>query len=203
MNAKVVPRSAFLRSRGCVGFSGQWVRFTRARRSTPGGPRPRADRARTRSAVTRGPASPAPSGLNGRERSRSRRLVLLPGPAGSVELALAVLHLRDRLLVRGGLDDLVELGPVVGDEAHALDIDVVDEPSVPALEHPVVDRDFGALLGGEPGLDRRHVAIDGIAGVRDLLAAVPLDLRAVRALEQVGEHGHELLAILLAEALPA
>src|SRR5947207_1950015 len=44
------------------------------------------------------------------------------------ELGLLDLHLLDQLLVRGGLDDLVELGPVVGDQAHALDDHVVHEP---------------------------------------------------------------------------
>src|SRR6185369_5864582 len=65
-------------------------------------------------------------------RRRLRGLGRLPA-----ELLLLRLELLDEVLERGGLDDLVELGAVVGDEAHALDIDVVDEPPGPLLEQPV------------------------------------------------------------------
>src|SRR6266508_1911715 len=43
-------------------------------------------------------------------------------------LPLLGLHLPDELVVRRGLDDLVELRPVVGHQAHALDADVIDQP---------------------------------------------------------------------------
>src|SRR3989454_6780328 len=79
------------------------------------------------------------------------------------ELLLLRLHLLHQLLVRRGRDDLVELGPVVRDEADALDDDVVDEPLVALAEHPVVDGDVGPLLGYEAGADDGVLDLDGLA----------------------------------------
>src|SRR5437870_4099009 len=118
------------------------------------------------------------------------------------ELVLLGLHLLHELLEGGGRDDLVELGPVVGDEAHALDDDVVDEPLLAAPEHPVVDRDLGALLGDELGADDRTLALDGFADVLDLLTAVELDLPDVGALEEIREEADELVALGLAPWRP-
>src|SRR5262245_6711672 len=95
---------------------------------------------------------------------------------GLDELVLLDLHLANELGVRRRLDDLVELRPVVGDEADALDDDVVDEPAVGTLQHPVVDRDLGAALGVDARLHDRLVAVERVAEVGDLLAAVELDL---------------------------
>ena len=146
--------------------------------SPPGSPRIDAER-------TAPTASPAPASQAG--MAPRRRLPLLR------------LELVDELLERGGLDDLVELGAVVGDEAHALDIDVVDEPPGPLLEQSVVDRNLGAALGRDAGGDRGGIAVDALVGVRDLFSAVELDLGDVRSLEQVGEQRRELLALLVGE----
>src|SRR5262245_57967153 len=99
------------------------------------------------------------------------------------ELLLLGPHLLDQLLEGGGRDDLVELGAVVRDEAHALDDDVVDQPLVAPEKHPVVDRDLGALLGDELGAHDGAFPLDGLADVLDLLTTVELDLRDVGALE--------------------
>src|SRR6266446_6186545 len=153
------------------------------------------------------------SGASRRATPAARMIAFTPGSAsmGRVrrgpllvihELGLLGLHLADQLLVRGGLDDLVELGPVVRDEADALDDHVVDEPAVAVPVHLVLDRDLGAVLGGDAGADRGLIAVDGVAEVGDLLAAVELDLRQVRALEQVGEEVHELPALAGRARLP-
>src|SRR5438034_11754606 len=94
---------------------------------------------------------------------RRRRRSALRGPLlplASVELFLLRPYLLHELLVGRGQDDLVELSAVVRDQADALDDDIVDEPLVAALEHPVVHRDVGAFLGGEPGAHGRLVAVD-------------------------------------------
>src|SRR5204863_2399451 len=101
----------------------------------------------------------------------------------------------DQHVGRGGLDDLVELGPVAGDEADALDGDVVGEPAIAAPRDPVVDGDLGAALAQEARAHRRVVAIDGLADERDPLAAVLLDATHVRALQQRGEQSYELVPV--------
>src|SRR5437879_3829215 len=115
---------------------------------------------------------------------------LLRGPLRLLlheELLLLRPHLLHELLERRGRDDLVELGAIVGDEAHTLDDDVVDEPLVAPPVHPIVDGDLGPLLGDELGADNRPLAVDGFADELDLLAAVEVDLRDVRAFEEVRE----------------
>src|SRR5262249_27573032 len=88
------------------------------------------------------------------------------------ELGLLGLHLAHQLPVRRGLDDLVELGPIVRDQADPLDDHVVHEPAVTLLVHLVVDRDLGTVLGGDARAHGGLVALDGVAEVADLLAAV-------------------------------
>src|ERR1043166_9441174 len=56
-------------------------------------------------------------------------------------------HPLDEIVVRGGLDDLVELRAVVGDQAHAFDDDVVDAPGVLLAQQPIVHRHLATLLG--------------------------------------------------------
>src|SRR5574341_1396575 len=136
-----------------------------------------------------------------REDDPQREVHLRPRSRGLRPLSLQFL---DQLPVRGGLDDLVELRAVVGDEAHALDEDVVDHPPVVPAQQAVVDRHRGALLRVERGLDRRQLAArtDGVTDVGDPLAGVPLDLGNIRPLQEIGEERHELGAVLVAEALP-
>src|SRR5262249_60467204 len=100
-----------------------------------------------------------------RPRSLRRALGLLLLLLLLDELLLLRLHLLDEVLKGGGLDDLVELRAVVGDEADTLDDDVVDEPAVALLEHPVVDGDFGALLGDDLGPHDGLIAFAGVAPV--------------------------------------
>src|SRR2546427_2546976 len=104
-------------------------------------------------------------------------------------------HLPHELVVGRGRDDLVELRPVVGDEADALDDHVVHEPLLALVEHPVVDGDLGPLLRHQPCADDRRLAVERLAHELDLLAAVELDSREVRALEEIREELHELLAL--------
>src|SRR5712691_2864336 len=59
----------------------------------------------------------------------------------------------DELRIVAGLEDLVELAAVVRDQAHALDRHVVGLPPVTVGEHPVVDRNLGALLGDDARAD--------------------------------------------------
>src|SRR5512132_2693257 len=111
------------------------------------------------------------------------------------EFLLLGLHLVDELLVRRRLDDLVELGPVIADQAHALDHHVVREPAVALAQHAVLDRHLGALPGDDLAPHGGVIALDGVADVLDLLAAVQLDLGDVRALEQIAEEPHELVPL--------
>src|SRR3989441_7770784 len=108
----------------------------------------------------------------------------------------------DEFLVGGGADDPVELRPVVADEAHVLDGDVVDEPPFSALEHLRFDRYLGALLGDDLGAHNRVIAVDQFARILDLLAAVEVDLRDIGALEEIGEELHELLSFRRRPLLP-
>src|SRR5262249_18732835 len=116
--------------------------------------------------------------------------VLLEG-----DLVLLGLHALHEVGVGRRLDDLVELRAIVGDEAHALDADVVDEPALAPPEETVLDGDLGAVLGDDLRRHRRRVAVHPLASVDDLLAAVHLDLRDVRALEQIAEEEDELLPL--------
>src|SRR6266545_3935832 len=104
-------------------------------------------------------------------------------------------ELGHEVRVARALDDGVELRAVVADEADALDAHVVDGPAPIAQEHAVVHRNLRLLLRHDPSLDDRQVALDGVAGVLDLLAGVALDLRDVRVLEEVAEERDELLAL--------
>src|SRR5687767_13922991 len=77
-----------------------------------------------------------------------------PRARRGAELFLARLHLLHEVLERRRLDDLVELRAIVRDEADSLDHDVVDQPPLALLEHPVLDRDLAARLGEQ---DRKSV----------------------------------------------
>src|SRR2546425_7508597 len=118
------------------------------------------------------------------------------------ELLLLRLHLLHQLLVRRGRDDLVELGPVVRDEADALDDDVIDEPLVAPGVHPIVDGNLGPLLRHEPRTDDRAIEVGGLAHDTDFLAPVELDLRDVGTLEKVREEQDELVAFGLCPRRP-
>src|SRR3989454_8306065 len=113
---------------------------------------------------------------------------------GCWALDLLCLQLGDEIPVARALDHRVELRAVIGDQADALDGDVIDEPAGTALHHAVVHRDLGPLLGHDPRPDDRLLAVDGLAEVADRLAGVHLDLRDVRVLEEIAVQGNELLA---------
>src|SRR3989454_561375 len=132
------------------------------------------------------------------ETSAVRALVRRAAGAGGLvqELVPLVLEPPHQLPVGGRAHDLVELGAVVGDEAHVLDEDVVDQPSVAAVEQPRLDRHLRALLRDHLRTDDRVVAVDRLADVANPLAAVLVDPHDVGALEQVGEELGELLALL-------
>src|SRR5438477_2955159 len=109
----------------------------------------------------------------------------------------------DQHVGRGGLDDLVELGPVAGDEADALDGDVVGEPAIAHPRDPVVDGDLGAALAQEARAHGRVVAIDGLTDERDALAAaVLLDATHVGALQQRGEQSYQLVPVRRRHRVP-
>jgi len=78
----------------------------------------------------------------------------------------------DELGIVPGLEDLVELAPVVRDEAHAFDGDVVGLPPRAAGEHPVVDGNLGTLPGDDARADNGLVGLHAFPNVRDLLTAV-------------------------------
>src|SRR5207247_2877053 len=75
-------------------------------------------------------------------------------------------------------------------------------PALPCWEEPVLYGHLGAVLGEDLGGDHRRLAVHPFPGVVDLLAAVQLDLRDVRALQEVSEERHEFLALLLGASLP-
>src|SRR5438874_12830252 len=118
--------------------------------------------------------------------------------------ALVVLdpQLRHEVRVAGALDDRVELRAVVGDEADALERDVIGAPAAPLREHAVVQRDRRALLRHDQGPDHRGIAVERLPDVLDLFAVVILDLRNVRVLEQVPKQARELLALRRGACLP-
>src|SRR5262245_12335733 len=111
------------------------------------------------------------------------------------QLSLLGAELLDQVVVRRGLDDLVELRPVVRDQTHAFDVDVVHEPPIALLREPVVDGHLGPALGDDPRRHAGRVAVQPLVAILDLLAAVQLDLRDVRPLEQVAEQRDELRAL--------
>src|SRR6266850_3494038 len=51
----------------------------------------------------------------------------------------------DKVWIGARPDHAIELGPIVGDQAHVRDEDVVDEPSILVFQEPRFDRDLGAL----------------------------------------------------------
>src|SRR5262249_32460544 len=114
-----------------------------------------------------------------------RRARLHVGGGGALfELGAEAL---DELRVVSGLEDLVELAPVVGDETHALDRHVVNLPPGTPRDQPIVHGDLGALLGDDARADDGLLHVDALADVDDLLSAVELDPGDVRALEEIAE----------------
>src|SRR5712691_9897505 len=128
--------------------------------------------------------------------------LLAPGFSRAGALVLLRLELRDEVGIARALDDRVELGAVVADEADALDAHVVDGPAPVVHEHAVVDRDLGLLLRDDPRLDDRKIALDHVAGILDLLPGVALDLGDVRVLEEIAEELDELVALRGRARLP-
>src|SRR5213078_1202460 len=118
------------------------------------------------------------------------------------ELVPFALESPHQLLVGARADDLVELGAVIGDEAHVLDEDVVDQPPLAPAKQPRLDRHLCALLGDHLCANDGLVAVDRLADVADPLAPVLIHPRDVRALEQIGEDLGELLALHLRPSLP-
>src|SRR5438093_4830753 len=111
-------------------------------------------------------------------------------------------HPLDEIVVGGGLDDLVELRAVVGDQAHTFDDDVADAPAVLLARQPVVHRHLVTLLGDDARFHRGLVAVYGLAHVRDLLTLVEVDLADIRRLEEIAEEPDELLALGRRTLLP-
>src|SRR5256885_735636 len=99
-------------------------------------------------------------------------------------------------------DDRAELRAVVGDEAHALDVHVVGAPALALVEHLVVDRHLGALLGHDARAHRGEGAVGDLAGEQDALTRVALDLGDVRALEEITEEHDDLVALGRRARLP-
>src|SRR5437667_273487 len=162
----------------------------RDRTTTPGDGRTgRAPRTRK---TPRAPKSPAGSSPIGPRTPRAgRRLGRLLGPQPQHERFVAL-----------RLHDLVELRAVIRDEAHALDDDVVHEPASVLAVQAVVDGHLGARLGHDHRLHRRLTAIDRFAHVLHALALIELDLRAIRAIEDLGEELHEFLPLLRGAGIP-
>ena len=99
-------------------------------------------------------------------------------------------------------DDPVELGPIVRDEADAVDAQVVDPPAVAGVVHRVVERHLTAAGEEERRPHDRLVAIHRLAPEDRLLRAVLVDLGEVRALDQLGEEAGEVLALGRRSLLP-
>src|SRR5438309_11174322 len=55
-------------------------------------------------------------------------------------------HPLDEIVVGGGLDDLVELRAVVGDQAHTFDDDVADAPAVLLARQPSTGTSLPCLV---------------------------------------------------------
>src|SRR5438552_3806597 len=144
-----------------------------------------------------------PSATNARGERHEREALMAPvvaallalGGAWPGTLVVPRLQLRDEVRVAGALDDRVELRAVVGDEADALQGDVIRPPALALQEHAIVDRDRRALFRHDQGPDHGAVTVHRLAEILDLLAGVILDLRDVRLLEQVAEETRELLAL--------
>src|SRR4029453_6875671 len=102
----------------------------------------------------------------------------LPGGAAPRPAGLRFEPLQ-QLIDATRTDDPVELGAVVGDEAHALDDDVVDHPAAVVPLHAVLDGDLAALVGRHPGRYRRLGAVDLRVEIANLLTVVGVDLLEV------------------------
>src|SRR5262249_33972532 len=74
------------------------------------------------------------------------RLELLASALRHVGLEALLAHALEEGRVRFGLDDPIELAAVGRDEAHAIDLQIVDAPAtVPEME-PVVERDLATAV---------------------------------------------------------
>ena len=99
----------------------------------------------------------------------------------SADFFLLRFELFQKLLIGRTLDDFVELGPVVRDQAHAVKGDVVDQPAPVPGKQPVHDE------RARPHL-RLHLAQDDLAvrietdDVEDVLADVDTDVFSVMRL---------------------
>src|SRR5882724_8781430 len=162
--------------------------------SRPPGTRARAERGRRLGRLARR--------WRRRGRRRAAGLAAGAGLARPGTLVVLRLELRDEVRVAGALDDRVELRAVVGDEADALERDVVRPPALALREHAVVHGDGRALFRHDQGPDHGAVTVDHLAEVLDLLAGIILDLRDVRLLEQISEEARELLALRRGSRLP-
>src|SRR3989441_1408539 len=118
------------------------------------------------------------------------------------ELVPLVLEPPNQIFVRVRSDDSVELRAVVGDQAHVLDEEVVDQPSLAPKDHPRLDRHLGARPRHDAGPDCGQVTVQRLADVPDPLPAVLVHPRDVGPLEEVGEELRELLALGGRASLP-
>src|SRR5439155_1185397 len=75
-------------------------------------------------------------------------------------------------------------------------------PALALVEHLVVDRHLGALLGHDARAHRGEGAVGDLAGEQDALTRVALDLGDVRALEEITEEPDELVALGRRARLP-
>src|SRR3989442_174722 len=112
------------------------------------------------------------------------------------------LELRNQILVGRAHDDRVELRAVIADETDALDVDIEDPPAAVTLEHAIVHWNLGPLFRDDARPDRGLVAVQCLAGIDDPFARIALDLRNVRALEEVSEQRDELRALARRPSLP-
>src|SRR2546425_2139415 len=112
------------------------------------------------------------------------------------------LELRNQILVGRAHDDRVELRAVIAEETDALDVDIEDPPAAVTLEHAIVHWNLGPLFRDDARPDRGLVAVQCLAGIDDPFARIALDLRNVRALEEVSEQRDELRALARRPSLP-
>ena len=115
---------------------------------------------------------------------------------GRRELRLVRLEPRHEILERGGADDLVELGPVVRQQADAIDAEVVHLPLAGRAVHPVVEGHAAPVAQRDPRLHDGVILLDRLAQEGHARGgSVLIHLGDVRALDQLGEEAPELRAL--------
>ena len=107
-------------------------------------------------------------------------------PVFGQTLYLFVFQLPDKRFIRAGMHYLIELVPVVVDQAHSLYNNVVGYPTAVLLLHPVFNRHINAFSCNNLRLDNCIISIVRLISIYELFICIGLNLPYICPFEEIG-----------------